>query len=100
MHEEALLHDLFRKLDEVARENGSGRIRGLTVWIGGLSHLTEEQLRARFPDAARGTAAEGARLEVQHSTDLTDPRAQGVVLVSVDVDPDDPAPTGLRGAGP
>jgi len=102
MHEEAVLRDLVRKLDEVARTNGVPRIRGFTVWIGGLSHLTEEQLRGRFPMAARGTAAEGARLRVERSTDLTDPRAQGVVLVNVDLDEPDAtagAP-GSRGGGP
>jgi hydrogenase nickel incorporation protein HypA/HybF len=86
MHEEALIQDLLRKLDEVARANGADRIRGFTVWIGGLSHLTEEQLRGRFPLAARATVAEGARIRIERSTNLEDPRAQGVVLVSVDID--------------
>jgi len=92
MHEEALLKDLVRKLDEVARSNGAVRVLGFTVWIGGLSHLTEEQLRARFPLAAEGTVAEGARIAVERSSDLSDPRAQGVVLVSVEVDTDPAAP--------
>jgi len=106
MHEEALLKDLVRKLEEVARAHGVDQVRGFTVWIGGLSHLTEEQFRARFPLMARGTAAEGARIRVERSSDLADPRAQGVVLVNVEIDPDDaraprnPVPSPSRAASP
>ena len=92
MHEERLMQDLVRKLEDVARSNGVDHLAGFTVWIGGLSHLTEEQLRGRFPLAARGTAADGARIRVDRSTDLADPRAQGVVLVSVDLDTDRATP--------
>ncbi|MCI4360489.1 MAG: hydrogenase/urease maturation nickel metallochaperone HypA [Thermoplasmata archaeon] len=89
MHEEALLRDMVRKLEEVAGAHGVRRVRGFTVWIGGLSHVTEEAFRARFPIAARGTAAEGATIRVQRSADVANPRAQGVVLVSVEVESDD-----------
>jgi hydrogenase nickel incorporation protein HypA/HybF len=102
MHEEALLRDIVRKIDQVARAQGARRVRGVTVWIGGLSHLTEAAFRARFPIAAEGTPAEGATVRIEQSHDVSDPRAQGVVLVSVDVDADDrprPSPSS-RGQGP
>ena len=86
MHEEALLRDLLRKIGEVARREGAGRVTGLTVRVGALAHLTDAQFLARFPEAARGSVAEGARIRIEHASDLSDPRAQGIVLVSVQVD--------------
>jgi hydrogenase nickel incorporation protein HypA/HybF len=86
VHEEALIRDLLGKIDEVARAHGAERVRSLTVWVGALSHLTEDQFRSRFGQAAVGTAADGADIRIRRSDDLSDPRAQGVVLESVVVD--------------
>lgn len=85
MHEEALLADLRRKLEEIGAAHGR-RITRVNVWIGALAHVTEPGLRARWTELAAGTSAEGARLEVESSTRIADPRATGVVLVSVDLD--------------
>lgn len=85
MHEETVLADLVRKVDTVARESGGRPVVRARIWIGALSHLTEDQLRARWPIAARGTLAEEAQLEVTRSPDPTDLRAQAVVLTSIDV---------------
>jgi hydrogenase nickel incorporation protein HypA/HybF len=87
MHEEAVLHDLLRKVDEVARANGASRITRVQLWVGALSHFSESSLRARWNLAVPGTVAEGARLELEVSDDRSDPRAQGVVLVSLDTEP-------------
>ncbi|MGI0131889.1 MAG: hydrogenase/urease maturation nickel metallochaperone HypA [Thermoplasmata archaeon] len=86
MHEEALARDLRRKLEELARSAAPRRVRGVRLWVGALSHLTDATLRELWPRITDGTGAEGARLTVDPSRDLTDPRAQGVVLVSVDLD--------------
>ncbi|MGD0250499.1 MAG: hydrogenase maturation nickel metallochaperone HypA [Thermoplasmata archaeon] len=87
MHEKAVLRDLLRKVDEVARANGSSRLTRVRLWVGALSHFSESSLRDHWNDAVPGTVAEGAKLELEVSDDRTDPRAQGVVLVSVDADP-------------
>ncbi|MCI4340118.1 MAG: hydrogenase maturation nickel metallochaperone HypA [Thermoplasmata archaeon] len=93
MHEEALLRDLLRKTGEVAAANGATRVRSLTVWVGALSHLSDSQFRARFALAAEGSVAEGAQLRIERSEDVSDPRAQGIVLVSVEVSPGPGAPS-------
>jgi len=85
MHEEALLHDLLRKVEEVARGNGASRVTRIHLWVGALSHFSEAALRERWALATRETALDGSHLEVEMSTDPNDPRASGVILRSVDV---------------
>jgi len=86
MHEKALMDDLVRKLESVALEEGGSRVLKVSVHLGALSHFTPEHFREHFLDAARGTLAEGAEVETELGTDPTDPRAQGVVLETVELD--------------
>ena len=83
MHEKALMDDLMAKIIAVAEAEGGARVTRIAVWLGALSHFTPEHFREHFDDAARGTLAEGAQVEAMLDDDLTDPRAQGVVLESV-----------------
>jgi hydrogenase nickel incorporation protein HypA/HybF len=85
MHERALLADLVRELESVAAEEGATRIRAVTVRVGPLSHMTPEHFLEHFADATRGTAAEGARCDVE-PLDLHDPLAQSIVLESVELE--------------
>jgi hydrogenase nickel incorporation protein HypA/HybF len=86
MHEKALLDDLMAKILAVSDAEGGVRVTRITVWLGALSHFTPEHFREHFDDAARGTRAEGATIEARLDDDLSDPRAQGVVLESVAVE--------------
>lgn len=85
MHEKALMDDLLAKILEVADVEGGARVRRIRVWLGALSHFTPDHFREHFDDAARGTLAEGAEVDATLDEDPTDPRAQGVVLESVEV---------------
>lgn len=85
MHEETLFRDLRRKIEEIAREEHVAEISRVAVWVGALSHVSEEALRSRWPMTVEGTAARSARLEVQISTDVDDPRASAIILTHVDV---------------
>ncbi|MGA7861697.1 MAG: hydrogenase maturation nickel metallochaperone HypA [Thermoplasmata archaeon] len=86
MHEEAMLQDLRRKLVEVAGREGAPRVARVRLWVGALSHVSEEQLRRQWPRVVEGTPAQSAALDVTASRDLEDPRAQGLVLMSIDVE--------------
>lgn len=86
MHEEALLKDLRRKLLEVTDREGAPRVARVRLWLGALSHVSERQLRDEWPRVVEGTPAQSAALDVTTSHDLEDPRAQGLVLVSLDVE--------------
>ena len=85
MHEKALMDDLMAKILGVADAEGGARVTRITVWLGALSHFTPEHFREHFVDASAGTLAEGAEVAATLDGDPADPRAQGVVLESVEV---------------
>jgi hydrogenase nickel incorporation protein HypA/HybF len=86
MHERALMKDLMREIEGVARADGASRVARVSVRLGALSHFTPEHFREHFVDASRGTLAEGASIDALVEDNLDDPRAAGVVLESVEVE--------------
>jgi hydrogenase nickel incorporation protein HypA/HybF len=58
----------------------------VTVRLGALSHISAHHFREHFEEAARGGPAEGADLVVETSGDESDPRAQDIMLESVEVE--------------
>ena len=83
MHEQAVMERLMRAIEDAADGQRVTRIR---VRLGALSHFTPEHFREHFEDASRGTPAEGAEVEAELATDPTEPDAQGVRLLSIDVE--------------
>jgi len=86
MHEEAMLQDVIRKAEEVARESGPGRVTRVRLWVGARSHLGGPELEARWGHAVSGTALSGARVEIEVSRDGAHPNAESIMLRSVDLD--------------
>ena len=78
--------DLMRKIDEAARAQQARRITGVSVWLGALSHMSADHFREHFAQAAAGTLADGARLDVTVSNDIGDRHAADVRLQSVQVE--------------
>lgn len=89
MHEASLMKDLMRKIEGVAREQNASRVLAISVRLGALSHMSANHFREHFAAASQGTLAEGARLKIEVLTDLNDPRAQDILLESVEIE--DPA---------
>jgi len=87
MHEEAMLHDVVRKATEVARREGASRVTRIRLWVGARSHLGGPELKDRWAHAVTGTALSGAEVEIETSSDRSDPNAENVILRSLDVDP-------------
>jgi hydrogenase nickel incorporation protein HypA/HybF len=85
MHEERMLQDIRRKVEEVARDNGATHVRRVALWVGALAHLTEDQARARWSEMTRGTVAQDSALDIEQSKNLDDPRAQSIVLTSIEI---------------
>jgi hydrogenase nickel incorporation protein HypA/HybF len=90
MHERALMTDLMREIEDVARSRGATGVTMVSVRLGALSHFTPEHFREHFADASRGTLAEGAAVDAELAQDLDDPRAAGVVLESLEVEVPEP----------
>ena len=86
MHEEAILRDLVRKAEEVSRREGVGRVTRVHLWVGARSHLGGPELEERWAHAVSGTSLSGAKVEVELSEDRSDPKAEAVVLRSLDFD--------------
>lgn len=86
MHEFSLINDLMRKIETIAKEQNASKITAVRVWLGALSHISADHFREHFVDAAKGTVAADARLDIEVSTDETDVRAQDILLQSVEVE--------------
>jgi hydrogenase nickel incorporation protein HypA/HybF len=86
MHEHAIMNDLMRKIEEVARSEGARRVTQLKVRLGALAHMTPAHFLEHFADAARGTVAEGAQVSVEQSADVYATDALDVLLESIDVE--------------
>ena len=86
MHEASLMKNLMGKVEQLARQNGAGRVTRIGVKLGALSHFSPDHFREHFEQASRGTVAEGAVLDIELLTDITDPRAQDVVFDSADIE--------------
>lgn len=85
MHERAVVADLIRKATEVAEEQGSSRVIRMTVRVGALSHVDPAVLPSQMAQAALGTSAEGADIDVVRADGdpLADPHGRDVILESV-----------------
>jgi hydrogenase nickel incorporation protein HypA/HybF len=86
VHETALMDALMRRVREVAAAESAKRVVGVSVWLGALSHFSRTHFAEHFEEAARGTPAEGARLEIVLSEDLSHPDAQHIRLEGVEVE--------------
>ena len=96
MHERALMDDVMRKIDAVARANGAVRVTRVTVRLGALSHFTPEMIQGfaamgRWQDPARpkylASVLEGRlkKILARYLTRLS-PLATGVVLETVELE--------------
>lgn len=86
MHEASLMAGLTRQIAEIARAERAGKVRSVHVRLGALSHFSAEHFREHFEEATRNTVAEGAELVVTLCDDTSDPRAQDVLLQSVEIE--------------
>ncbi len=85
MHESSLLKNLLRKIKTIAEENNSDKVIGVKVKLGALANISPDHFREHFDQAVVGTLAEGAKLDVEALTDMSDPHAQEIILDSVEV---------------
>jgi hydrogenase nickel incorporation protein HypA/HybF len=86
MHEFKLIHNVMRKIDEVVREQQGTRATAVKVKLGEQAHISPEHFREHFVDAARGTVAEGAMLEIETIDDWSDPLVHDIVLEELEVE--------------
>lgn len=86
MHEASLMADLIHKITTLADAQQASKVTGVHLTLGALSHLSPRHLRAHFVQVAQGTVAEGARLDIEVRTDITEPLALELRLDSIEVE--------------
>ena len=65
MHEMSLTESIVEIALEEARKQGARRVMRVFLDVGALSHVEPEALEFCFAAVAAGTAAEGAKLEIE-----------------------------------
>ena len=88
MHEASLMADLIRTITALAAREHAEKVTSVQISLGALSHISPEHFRLHFSQAALGTIAAGARLDIQERTDVTETHAQDVQLTSIEVEAD------------
>jgi hydrogenase nickel incorporation protein HypA/HybF len=83
MHEASLVRDLVHRIEAVAAAEQGRRVVGVAVWLGALSHFSASHFAEHFAEAAAGSIAEGAALDLTLSDDTAHPDAQRVMLREV-----------------
>jgi hydrogenase nickel incorporation protein HypA/HybF len=86
MHEQSLMADLMRKINAIGEEQQANKIIRVKVKLGALSHISANHFREHFVQAALGSCAEQAHLEIETLMDLDDPHAQEILLDSVEIE--------------
>ncbi len=67
MHEMALTENVVEIVCEEARKQGFDRVRIVRLRVGDMAAVEPEALRFCFDAVSRGTAAEGAALEIRRA---------------------------------
>jgi len=91
MHELSLAKDAVRKVERVVWEAGGGRVVRVSVSVGALAAVSAGHLRRHFAEAARGTRAEGARLDLRDEDGVGAPDADALRIDSIEIEPCLPA---------
>jgi hydrogenase nickel incorporation protein HypA/HybF len=78
--------DLIRKITTLAEAQQARQVTVVHISLGALSHISPDHLRQHFMYAAKGTVAEGARLDIDARSDITEPLALHVRLDSIEVE--------------
>ena len=68
MHELILGRSVVEAVEQQAAREGLSRVLRVGVRLSALSHVSPEALRLSFDDAARGTLADGARIDIVRDT--------------------------------
>jgi hydrogenase nickel incorporation protein HypA/HybF len=70
MHEMSLLRGLLQQIEALARQNAAEHVTVVRLKLGPLAHIEPDHLREHFVEAARGSVAEAAKLEIETTEEL------------------------------
>lgn len=67
MHEVSLCENILKIIEKQAEKEGFAKVVKVTLTVGELSGASPDSLDFCFPLVAKGTIADGATLEIQHT---------------------------------
>ena len=85
MHESSLMTGLLKKITSVAIQQKAKKIVSVGIKLGALSNISADHFKEHFVEAAKDSIAEGATLNIEESTDITDQNAQDILVTEVEV---------------
>lgn len=88
MHEYSLLKNLLDKVQQLSHAEGKPPVV-INIELGALAHISASHLREHWEQAVIGTPLQVARLEIRELNDTDHPRAQDIVLESLEFAVDD-----------
>jgi hydrogenase nickel incorporation protein HypA/HybF len=80
---ERVITDLLREIENMASINNAIEVINVKIKLGALTDLMPDDFKDQFTEAAGGTIADGANVEVELSDGIDDPDAQTAVLEDV-----------------
>jgi len=86
MHEHSLMKSLISKISITVEQNGGIFASRITVTLGALSNMSPDHFREHFEEAARGSVAQDAILDIRVNDDIHHEDSQWIRLESVDVE--------------
>ncbi len=86
MHETGMIRGLVNKVEEIAKAEGSSKVKKIVIKLGAMANITPDHLKEHFVEETPGTIAEGAELEIIQMEDLKDLNAQDILIDSIEVE--------------
>ncbi|MCB2155771.1 hydrogenase maturation nickel metallochaperone HypA [bacterium] len=86
MHEMSLFKPLITRIEQIAEEESSPSIAAATVRLGAFAPISPDHFKEHWNEFTKGTVAEGATLTLVRDENEMSPRAQDIVLESVEIE--------------
>lgn len=84
MHEHSLIKNLLDKINQLAEQQQGRKIAAVNIQLGALAHISAAHFREHFEHETAGTALADIRLKIEELADINHPRAQDIVLESIE----------------
>lgn len=65
MHESFLIQNMFKIVEDVARDNGSKPVEAITVELSEFGSMDEDHFRFHFDEVIKGTVWQKVKLDIQ-----------------------------------
>ena len=85
MHERGMIKDIMRRAGNIAERNG-GRLSGISLRVGAASGITADAARLHAEAVAEQWWGFSPDLEIEESSDPSEPGSGGVSLVKIRVE--------------